>query len=122
MKEELQKCREKSETVFNLSFVIIKMQCERQDPDSKTRTADPYQLPFFIPLSYAMESALGGLGTLKESSDLWSTVLQLVGKRMLILFLWTRTAPGSDPVCEQLRVGVYRLQDVHEVQGQIFHI
>ncbi len=40
---------------------------------------------------------------------------------MLILFLWTRTTPGSDPVCEQLRVGVHRLQDVHEVQGQIFY-
>jgi hypothetical protein len=40
---------------------------------------------------------------------------------MLMLFLWPRTAPGSDPVCEQLRVGVHRLQDVHEMQGQIIH-
>ncbi len=35
------------------------------------------------------------------------------------IVLWTRTAPGSDPVREQLRVGVHRLQDVHEVQGQL---
>jgi hypothetical protein len=68
-----------------------------------------------------MGIGLGGLGTLKEFSDFWSAVLQLLGKRMLILFLLARTAPRSDPVCEQLRVGVHRLQDVYEVQGQIFH-